>query len=88
MASTPKVRSPWVVFAIAATGGYITTLDLSIVNVAFAEIAKTYSSASRADLSWIVTIYNIMFASLLIVGGMPMIGMIVAPSASAACIAS
>ena len=69
MASTPKVRSPWVVFAIAATGGYITTLDLSIVNVAFAEIAKTYSSASRADLSWIVTIYNIMFASLLIVGG-------------------
>ena len=73
MASTPRVdspvRSPWVVFAIAATGGYITTLDLSIVNVAFAEIAKTYASSSRADLSWIVTIYNIMFASLLIVGG-------------------
>jgi EmrB/QacA subfamily drug resistance transporter len=67
--SAPTARSPWVVFAIAATGGYITTLDLSIVNVAFAEIAKTYSSASRADLSWIVTIYNIMFASLLIVGG-------------------
>lgn len=62
-------RSPWVVFAIAATGGYITTLDLSIVNVAFAEIANTYSSSSRADLSWIVTMYNIMFASLLIVGG-------------------
>lgn len=69
MAAESRVRSPWVVFAIAATGGYITTLDLSIVNVAFAEIAKTYSSASRADLSWIVTIYNIMFASLLIVGG-------------------
>ena len=64
-----KIRSPWVVFAIAATGGYITTLDLSIVNVAFAEIAKTYASSSRADLSWIVTVYNIMFASLLIVGG-------------------
>lgn len=61
--------SPWVVFAITATGGYITTLDLSIVNVAFAEIAKTYSGASRAGLSWIVTLYNIMFAALLIVGG-------------------
>jgi EmrB/QacA subfamily drug resistance transporter len=62
-------RSPWIVFAIAATGGYITTLDLSIVNVAFAEIAKTYSGASRADVAWVVTAYNILFGSLLVAGG-------------------
>jgi EmrB/QacA subfamily drug resistance transporter len=62
-------RSPWAVFAIAATGGYITTLDLSIVNVAFAEIATTYPGASRADVAWVVTAYNILFASLLVAGG-------------------
>ena len=56
-------------FLIAAIGGYITTLDLSIVNVAFAEIAKTYSSASRSDIAWVVTAYNIMFGSLLVAGG-------------------
>ncbi len=62
-------RSPWVVFALAATGGYVTTLDLSIVNVAFAEIASTYSSATRADIAWVVTAYNILFGALLVVGG-------------------
>jgi EmrB/QacA subfamily drug resistance transporter len=67
--ATARVHSPWAVFAIAAIGGYITTLDLSIVNVAFAEIAHTYSGSSRADVAWVVTAYNIMFASLLVAGG-------------------
>ena len=62
-------RSPWSVFAIAAIGGYITTLDLSIVNVAFAEITSTYSGSSRAAVAWVITAYNIMFASLLVAGG-------------------
>ena len=68
MQSKPS-RAAWVVFALAAAGSFITTLDLSIVNVAFAEISKTYSGASTADIAWIVTIYNIMFASLLVAGG-------------------
>lgn len=67
--TVPANRSPWAVFAIAAVGGYITALDLSIVNVAFAEIAHTYAGSSRADVAWVVTAYNIMFASLLVAGG-------------------
>jgi EmrB/QacA subfamily drug resistance transporter len=66
---TQPTRAAWNVFALAATGAFITTLDLSIVNVAFAEIAKTYAGASRADIAWVVTAYNIMFASLLVAGG-------------------
>lgn len=62
-------RSPWVVFALAAAGGYIPLLDLSIVNVAFAEIATAYPSASRADIAWVIAAYNILFGSLLVVGG-------------------
>lgn len=68
-APTPTAsRSPWLVFAVCATAAYITTLDLSIVNVAFPEIVREYG-ASTADVSWIVTLYNICFGSLLVVAG-------------------
>jgi EmrB/QacA subfamily drug resistance transporter len=60
--------SPWPVFTLCALGAYITTLDLSIVNVAFPEILSDFG-VSRADASWIVTAYNICFAGLLIVSG-------------------
>ncbi len=60
--------SPWPTFALCALGAYITTLDLSVVNVAFPEILRDFG-ISRADASWIVTAYNICFAGLLIVSG-------------------
>lgn len=66
--STDAQRSPWPVFAVCAIAAYITTLDLSIVNVAFPEILRTFD-ASNADVSWVVTIYNICFGSLLVVAG-------------------
>ncbi|HEX6657444.1 MAG TPA: MFS transporter, partial [Ilumatobacter sp.] len=62
-------RSRWVTFAICAGAAYITTLDLSIVNVAFPEILREFEGTSRADLSWIVTTYNIFFGSFLVVAG-------------------
>lgn len=60
--------SPWPTFALCALGAYITTLDLSIVNVAFPEILRDFD-ITRADASWILTAYNICFAGLLIVSG-------------------
>ena len=68
-ASAITTRSRWVTFAVCAGAAYVTTLDLSIVNVAFPEILREFDGASRADLSWIVTVYNIFFASLLVVAG-------------------
>ncbi|MFM7536368.1 MAG: MFS transporter [Acidimicrobiales bacterium] len=59
---------PWAVFAVCAAAAFLTTLDLSIVNVAFPEILRDFG-VSRVDASWIVTIYNICFGSLLIVAG-------------------
>lgn len=64
---TPPSRA-WAVFAVCAAAGYLTTLDLSIVNVAFPEILRDFG-ITRTDASWIVTIYNICFGSLLIVAG-------------------
>lgn len=66
--TTGLSSSPWPVFTLCALGAYITTLDLSIVNVAFPEILADFG-VSRADASWIVTAYNICFAGLLIVSG-------------------
>jgi len=42
---------------------------MSIVNVAFAEIARTYPDASRGAVSWVVTAYSILFGSLLVASG-------------------
>lgn len=66
--ATPPAASPWLTFVVCAFAAYLTTLDLSIVNVAFPEILTEFG-ASRADASWVVTIYNICFASLLVVAG-------------------
>lgn len=61
--------SPWPTFAVCAAASYIATLDMSIVNVAFAEIARTYPEASRGAVSWVVTAYSILFGSLLVASG-------------------
>jgi EmrB/QacA subfamily drug resistance transporter len=61
--------APWLVFAVCAGAAYVTTLDLSIVNVAFPEILREFEGTSRADLSWIVTVYNICYGALLVAGG-------------------
>jgi EmrB/QacA subfamily drug resistance transporter len=61
--------SPWPTFVVTSIAAYISTLDLSIVNVAFAEIAKEFPTASRGTISWVVTAYSILFGSLLVVSG-------------------
>ena len=64
----PLGSSPWPAFVICSAAIYLTTLDLSIVNVAFPDILTDFG-ISRVDASWIVTVYNIFFASLLVVAG-------------------
>ena len=44
-------RSPWAVFAITSIGTIITTLNLSIVNVAFFDIGRDFSNARAATRS-------------------------------------
>jgi EmrB/QacA subfamily drug resistance transporter len=62
-------RNPWPTFAVCAVASYITTLDLSVVNVAFTDIAKSFSTVTRGQLSWVVTGYAIMFGSFLVFAG-------------------
>ncbi len=67
--ATSRVPSPWPTFVVCAVATYITTLDLSVVNVAFTEIAASFPSVTRGQLSWIVTGYAILFGALLVIAG-------------------
>ncbi len=52
------------VFAVTSMAAFMSSLDLSIVNVAFPAMAKTFPRDSRAALAWVITSYAIVFGSL------------------------
>ena len=57
------------VFVVTALAAFMASLDLSIVNIAFPAMARTFSSDPRSSLTWVVTGYAIAFGSLLVVAG-------------------
>jgi NTE family protein len=57
------------VFALTALGAFMAALDLSIVNVAFPDLERSYPEASAAALAWVITAYSIVFGALLVTGG-------------------
>ncbi len=60
---------PTLTFVLTALGAFIASLDLSIVNVAFPAIHRSFPHDSQADLAWILTGYSIVFGALLVTGG-------------------
>jgi EmrB/QacA subfamily drug resistance transporter len=59
----------WKVLIVTSVAVFMGFLDLTIVNVAFPDIERSFSGASRSDLSWVLNAYNIMFAALLVPAG-------------------
>jgi len=57
------------VFVVTALGAFMASLDLSIVNVAFPALERSFPHDSRAALAWVITGYSIVFASLLVTAG-------------------
>jgi EmrB/QacA subfamily drug resistance transporter len=57
------------VFLVTALGAFMASLDLSIVNVAFPALERSFPTDSRATLAWVITGYSIVFGSLLVVAG-------------------
>ena len=58
-----------VVFLITALGAFMASLDLSIVNVAFPALVRSFPGDSQASLVWVITGYSIVFGALLVVAG-------------------
>ncbi|MFI5286282.1 MAG: DHA2 family efflux MFS transporter permease subunit [Candidatus Dormibacteria bacterium] len=65
---TPAIRRR-IVFAVTALGVFMASLDLSIVNVAFPALERSFPSDPRATLAWVITSYGIVFGSLLVIAG-------------------
>jgi EmrB/QacA subfamily drug resistance transporter len=64
-----KPRIPWPVFFVAVAGAFVVALDLSIVNVAFPSIGRSFPEASAATLSWVLSAYSVVFGALLLGAG-------------------
>jgi EmrB/QacA subfamily drug resistance transporter len=66
--ASPQQR-PRVVFIVTALGAFMASLDLSIVNVAFPALERSFPNDPRASLAWVIIGYGIVFGSLLVVAG-------------------
>src|SRR5580692_4921469 len=62
-------RGRRLVFVVTALGAFMASLDLSIVNVAFPALERSFPHDSRASLAWVITGYSIVFGSLLVTAG-------------------
>lgn len=65
-AAAPSSRVP--LLALLAIAQLMVILDISAVNVALPDLAKDLS-IDRADISWTITSYSLLFGSLLLLGG-------------------
>ncbi|MHB1209577.1 MAG: MFS transporter [Acidimicrobiales bacterium] len=57
------------VFFVTSLGAFMGSLDLSIVNVAFPALERSFSHDSTAALAWVITGYSITFGALLVIAG-------------------
>ena len=56
----------WAVLAISAAGGFMTTLDSSIVNIGLPAIARTFGVGVSGAVEWIIIGYLIVIAAVLL----------------------
>jgi len=59
----------WIVLLITSVAVFMALLDVTIVNIAFPSIRRTFAGAPLSDLSWILNAYNVMFAAALVPAG-------------------
>jgi NTE family protein len=52
--------------AITCAASFLGFLDVTIVNVAFPSISRSFAAASPAHLSWVLNSYNVLFAAFLL----------------------
>jgi EmrB/QacA subfamily drug resistance transporter len=67
--SAARPEIPWPVFAVTVAAAFMVALDLSIVNVAFPSIERSFPEVSTATLSWVLAAYSVVFGALLLGAG-------------------
>jgi EmrB/QacA subfamily drug resistance transporter len=91
----PETPTPWPIFWIASIATFLVALDSTMLFAAFDPLRHSFSSASTADLSWVINAYTVVYATMLIpAGGLAdthgrkrvfLIGGVIFLAASAAC---
>ena len=64
--SARRATSHGAILAVLSTAAFMASLDLFIVNVAFANIARDFHGESLGNLSWILNGYAVVYAALLV----------------------
>jgi EmrB/QacA subfamily drug resistance transporter len=62
----PRTASHHAVLIILSLAAFMASLDLFIVNVAFADIGHDFPGTSLSDLSWVLNGYAVLYAALLV----------------------
>jgi EmrB/QacA subfamily drug resistance transporter len=62
-------RRAWLILATTSVAVFAASLDTSIMFMAFPDIGRTFPDVSRAELSWVINAYTIVFAALLVPSG-------------------
>ena len=68
MPSYPS-RTRWIVLAVASAANFLTILDLWVVNIAYPALQRDFAPATLSAVSWVLNIYAISLATLLITAG-------------------
>jgi MFS family permease len=59
----------WRVLLVTSTAVLMTFLDVTIVNIAFPDLRRSFATTTLAHLSWVLNAYNIVFAAALVPAG-------------------
>jgi EmrB/QacA subfamily drug resistance transporter len=59
----------WIIFVLAASGSFMTTLDASIVNIGLPSIANTFHVGLSSATEWIIIGYLVVIAAVLLTFG-------------------
>ena len=62
-------RRRWAVLAVVSAAQFLTVLDLWVVNIALPALQHDFAPAALADVSWILDVYAIVLATLLLPAG-------------------
>ncbi|MFE5796855.1 DHA2 family efflux MFS transporter permease subunit [Streptomyces sp. NPDC056503] len=65
----PQRRSAASLLLLASGASFLAVLDVTVVNLAMPDLREDFTSAAFKDLSWVITIYAIVFAALLAPAG-------------------
>ena len=62
-------RRRWAVLAVVSAAQFLVTLDLWVVNIALPALQRDFAPATLSEVSWILDVYAIVLAALLLPAG-------------------